>query len=256
MNPCRICSHASRQEIDVALLARTPQRTVAAKYGLSNTSVARHALNHLLQPEQALRSAANQPEHEAKQAERPRSAKIQRWINPAPWERQLGESRPTFAAFQTYLELSAGDPTKEATYEQTAQAVGKNKSLISRWARVVRNGLTWRDRRDAWLSHVDRARAARLLCETEEARERWRSTGRTMQDLGAKRIAALDPQKLPVDEARRFVVDGAGLESRGLGVDRTVQVTNQQANLAINIAPERARARSYRTFLSDTKNQT
>ena len=101
----------------------------------------------------------------------------------------------------------------------------------------MRNGLTWKHRRDAWLANVDRAKAARLLRETEEARERWRANGRELQNIGGRQIATIDPVKLDPGEARRFLVDGASLESRGLGLDNrapAVQVTNQTANLVID----------------------
>ena len=252
MNPCRVCSHACRQEIDVALLSRTPQRTVVAKYGLSAGAVARHVLNHLRQPEQRLSSISNQPEHAPLQLEQTQP-RIERRGEPAAWERQPGESRPAFSAFQTYLEFSAAHPEREVSYDEVGRALGKNKSLVSRWARIVRNGLNWRDRRDAWLRNLDKARAARLLQETLAARERWTTSGRHMQDLGMQKLATVNPAKLPTAEARRLVVDGATLESRGLGVERTVQVTNQQANVAISIDPERARG-LVENFLKRHKN--
>jgi hypothetical protein len=230
VNPCRACSHPDRTEIDVALLSGTVLRKVAARYGLNLTSLYRHAKNHARQPQQTFCSAGIQPGQAQGQAEQPKqpqstslaastgSNRLQRSGTPA-WERQSGESRPAFTAFQKYLELSAIDPANEATYDQVASAVGKNRSLISRWGRVLRGGLTWRQRRDAWLAHVDRAKAARLLLETEKTRERWRLTGRNMRILGTQRIMAINPSTLPVDEARRFVMDGATLESKGLGLD-------------------------------------
>jgi hypothetical protein len=74
-----------------------------------------------------------------------------------------------------------------------------------------------------------------------EARQRWTDQGRQLQALGSQRIAAIEPEKLPVDEARRFVLDGAQLEGRGLGLDSRppLQITQQTATIQID--PDRAR---------------
>ncbi len=41
-NRCTICTHDSREEIDRALLAGVPYRTLAARYALSPSSLCRH----------------------------------------------------------------------------------------------------------------------------------------------------------------------------------------------------------------------
>jgi len=44
---CTICTHASKEDIDKALLAGTPYRSVAKQYEASPPSVYRHQHNHL-----------------------------------------------------------------------------------------------------------------------------------------------------------------------------------------------------------------
>jgi hypothetical protein len=39
---CTVCTHDSREEIDRALLAGVPYRTLAARYALSPSSLCRH----------------------------------------------------------------------------------------------------------------------------------------------------------------------------------------------------------------------
>ncbi len=50
MNPCTVCRHPDRQEIDRLLLSDTSLRTVAQKFNLAVTSLHRHRRNHLLPP--------------------------------------------------------------------------------------------------------------------------------------------------------------------------------------------------------------
>jgi hypothetical protein len=44
---CTICRHRRRQEIDEALLAGDPLRSIADRYGLSKTALIRHKSDHL-----------------------------------------------------------------------------------------------------------------------------------------------------------------------------------------------------------------
>src|SRR5690242_6434644 len=46
---CLTCRHASRQKIDEALLAGTPERAVAKEFGLARSSIHRHKESHLAQ---------------------------------------------------------------------------------------------------------------------------------------------------------------------------------------------------------------
>ena len=51
---CSICRHPHREEIDRALIAGEPRRRIAARYAVSETSLRRHAKNHL--PEKLARA--------------------------------------------------------------------------------------------------------------------------------------------------------------------------------------------------------
>ena len=60
--PCSICRHEKRAEIDKALVARETFRGIAAKYGVSKSSLMRHHDDHLpssLLKAQAAREAAD-----------------------------------------------------------------------------------------------------------------------------------------------------------------------------------------------------
>jgi DNA-binding transcriptional ArsR family regulator len=60
---CTVCTHASRPEIDQALIDGLPLRPLAAQYGLSSSALSRH-LKHL---RQAL-AAHDDREHQAHRA--------------------------------------------------------------------------------------------------------------------------------------------------------------------------------------------
>jgi len=44
---CTVCEHPERDAIDAALVSGEPVRALARRYGLSSSSVSRHAHNHL-----------------------------------------------------------------------------------------------------------------------------------------------------------------------------------------------------------------
>lgn len=44
---CTICSHAAREEIDSALVRRTPYRAIALRYSVSKDALSRHLNDHL-----------------------------------------------------------------------------------------------------------------------------------------------------------------------------------------------------------------
>jgi DNA-binding CsgD family transcriptional regulator len=232
---CLICRHEKRDKIDLELVAQKKSiREIASLFGLSRSSLDRHNRHHL-----KLDTAAKDQAIARQERDTPRHVSANLLD---PWERQPGESRPAFAAFEKYLALSTADPSKETTYEEVAQAVGKSLSMIKRWGHTSRNGLKWRARRDAWLANIDKARTARLLHDATQARERWRASGKLMQNLGLQRLMSVAPEELEAGEARHLVVDGSGLESRGLGLDRdraSVSIQNQQ-QVVVNIDPRAA----------------
>jgi len=44
---CTICSHAAREDIDSALVRRTPYRDIARRFGVSTDALSRHLNDHL-----------------------------------------------------------------------------------------------------------------------------------------------------------------------------------------------------------------
>jgi hypothetical protein len=64
-----------------------------------------------------------------------------------------------------------------------------------------------------------------------------------MQDIGARRLAKIDPDELEPHEARRFLMDGSTLEHRGLEtvLEHPADGHQQQLNVQINIDSDHAR---------------
>ncbi len=56
---CSICSHAQRADIDAALLAGEPERTIADRFGISKSALHRHRqhIAEAVQAQQALTAA-------------------------------------------------------------------------------------------------------------------------------------------------------------------------------------------------------
>jgi hypothetical protein len=75
-----------------------------------------------------------------------------------PWDRQKGESRQAFEAFGVYRDLGL-----HRSLVRTAQELGKNKALISRWSAKWR----WVARVDAWDHEVQRREDEEMLREAE-----------------------------------------------------------------------------------------
>jgi len=210
---CHICSHPNRQAIDEALLAKTPRQKIADQYGVSIRSVGRHLANHL------------------NGALGPKALK--------PWERRPGERSRLWNAFEAYLKLCTENQDCDVSYAELARSLGHNPETVRCWAWRYK----WRDRVDAWLLEIARTRLKRLRAEAERSRERWRHAGRAMQDIGARRLANIDPNELEPHEARRFLMDGSTLEHRGFEavLEHAADGHQRQLNVQINIDGDHAR---------------
>src|SRR5439155_16220862 len=117
--------------------------------------------------------------------------------------------------------------------------LGRSTETVRCWARRYQ----WRDRVDAWLVEIARSRLKRLRAEAERSRERWRDLGRTMQDIGARRLTKIDSDKLEPEEARRLLMDGSTLEQRGFEavLGHPTDGLQSQINVQINIDGDHAR---------------
>ena len=47
---CTVCTHEGRRQIEIGLARSVPQKTLAARFGLSHDAICRHAANHLMSP--------------------------------------------------------------------------------------------------------------------------------------------------------------------------------------------------------------
>jgi DNA-binding transcriptional ArsR family regulator len=210
---CRICSHPNRKEIDEALLANAPRQKVADQYGVSVRSVGRHLANHL--------NGALSPKA------------------PKPWERRPGERARQWNAFEAYLRLCTESQDRDISYAELARSLGLSPETVRSWAWRYK----WKERVDAWLLEIARSRLKRLRAEAERSRERWRNVGRAMQEIGARRLAKIDPDELEPQEARRFLMDGSTLEHRGFEavLEHAADGHQRQLNVQINIDSDHAR---------------
>ncbi len=210
---CRICSHPNRKQIDEALLGKTSRQKIADQYGVSVRSVGRHLANHL------------------NGALAPKALK--------PWERRPGERARQWNAFEAYLKLCTENQDRDISYAELARSLGLSTETVRSWAWRYK----WKERVDAWLLEIARSRLKRLRAEAERSRERWRNVGRAMQDIGARRLARIEPDELEPHEARRFLMDGSSLEQRGFEtvLEHAAEGRQSQVNVQINIDSDHAR---------------
>lgn len=82
---------------------------------------------------------------------------------PYPWVRQDDETEVAYEAFRTYLNLGS-----RRTMRLTAETVGKNPSLMERWAQRH----DWRERARAFDRHMDSAETDGLAEELARVRNR------------------------------------------------------------------------------------
>jgi Putative ATPase subunit of terminase (gpP-like) len=160
---CRICSHSERENIDKALLAKTPRQKIADQYGIGLSSVGRHVARHLNGPLA------------------PKQLK--------PWDRRPGEKLRQWNGFETYLRLCTENQDRDVTFVEVAKALGRSDKTVRSWALRYR----WRERVEAWLSEIARSRLKRLRAAAERVRAQWRDTGGRMRELGTQRLGTRHP---------------------------------------------------------------
>jgi len=103
-----------------------------------------------------------------------------------PWERQKGESRQAFEAFNTYMGLGPLDRSLAAA----GRELGKSTTLMSRWS--ARWG--WVSRCEAW-DRVGQLREDRAILE-----EKARRVEELLREAPPPPVQPRRPGKRPVDE--------------------------------------------------------
>ena len=101
------------------------------------------------------------------------------------WDKQSGESYPAYEAFRVFL--------NQRRYPAVAQQVGKQLSLIKRWAKRH----DWRERADAYDSELNRKALEKASDEYAAMIQRQMAVGRMLQAKGANAIQAMDLTSLP-----------------------------------------------------------
>lgn len=103
-------------------------------------------------------------------------------LNQKPWERRKGESPLAYQAFVAYRDLGAA-----RTFVAVAAALGKDTSLLRRWARRY----DWRDRAWAWDVAQSREAEDALRQQREESLRRQARDADQLQRLAMARLGGL-----------------------------------------------------------------
>ena len=131
------------------------------------------------------------------------------------WEQQPGESPVAHEAFQVYLRLCA-----RRTFAAAARQLGKQKSLIRRWAKRH----NWRDRAYLWdLTQARESEAAAAQEREATLRRQWQDANRA-QKLSMAKVSSLvirDPGTgEPTLSSEVTVADAIRLYRLGLEIQR------------------------------------
>jgi hypothetical protein len=109
-----------------------------------------------------------------------------------PWERQRGESRQAYAAWEAYRDMEA-----PRSYRRVAQDLHKSATLIGGWGKKWR----WQARFEAYSLYLEKVRVAERIHAIIEMNERYASTSRLCQErvsgaLNATQFCELTPSTL------------------------------------------------------------
>ena len=140
-----------------------------------------------------------------------------------PWERQLGETSKSFAAFQKYLNLSS-----RRTLGRVAEMSGCSAQNIERWSRKW----SWVARVQAY-DVIEEQKFREQTCRDRLAHSRRQiAIGQSLQSVAVAGVRELQDrltQKLPLNltpiELAALLKLGDELESRGLGTSREGRFT-------------------------------
>lgn len=131
-----------------------------------------------------------------------------------PWEKQVGESNPAWAAFVLYRDLGP-----ERTLLKVSKQIAKNQTLVKRWS--VRNN--WIERCDEYDRYLDRRRREQEEEEWQIANSRHKAIGGHLTSAVLRRLAGhKETQVAPLDPNEMDWGDVSALARTAVQVDRLV----------------------------------
>lgn len=140
-------------------------------------------------------------------------------LNPAPWERQRGESGKAFAAFCVYRDMGAKRSLREVCRILSRDKTTVKQRHIEDWSSRWR----WVERATAWDDELDRRAREAQVEEVRKMRERHVREAMSIQEMAIRRLKGMDPTELSAHDVLRYFMEGTKLERISRGEPETIQ---------------------------------
>lgn len=134
---------------------------------------------------------------------------------PRPWERQIEETAPAYAAFDFYLRAGAA-----RSVTKVAAECNKSRSLINRWSAQHR----WVRRAAAWDADLNAEYRRELVEAQRTLAHRHLAVSRQALAKVAAAVAGIDPASLTVAETTRLWEIATRTEREVLPVSTHIEV--------------------------------
>jgi hypothetical protein len=154
------------------------------------------------------------------------------------WERQKGESRQAFSAFDGYLRMAyEGDERQHRSLRRLSEARGHDSSLFGRWSIKWR----WVERVGAWDRHLDSLARTRLEDMVLELHRKRLSTARQMVNVVSDGMETLKGEELSVPSLTKLSDSSVKLGDVGKVVEATPSGMSDGALETVVVAIARKR---------------
>jgi hypothetical protein len=127
-----------------------------------------------------------------------------------PWDRQDGESRKAYLAFETYRDM-AEEPR---SYVKVAQALHKSLALIGRWGAKWR----WQTRLRAWQTYLESVATAERVRAIKEINERHASIARQCLEKIAETLNDPNGGPIPMRVMAKLLIAAVDVERLAMGL--------------------------------------
>jgi hypothetical protein len=127
-----------------------------------------------------------------------------------PWERQRGESRQAYAAWEAYRDME-----EPRSYRRVAQDLHKSATLIGGWGKKWR----WQARLETYSVYLEKVRVAERIRAIIEMNERYASTARLCQERVSEALNAIQACDIPPLTLIKLLDVSIRIERTALGLD-------------------------------------
>jgi hypothetical protein len=126
-----------------------------------------------------------------------------------PWERQEGESRKAYLAFET-----CRDAEEPRSYRKVSQGLHKSLALIGRWGRTWR----WQARLNAYLRHLEIVAARERVRAISEMNERHASIAKQCLEKITETLSDPNGGPIPLPVIAKLLTAAADVERLAMGL--------------------------------------